>query len=203
MENSGSLLSMYYSTRKGLFFALLCFAVFSQEAHAESVEVDIVLCSKESNPLERLVCFDKIAEQINASEPRNEAVASSSPVQAIPPIAIDTDVPPIPVDDTLTSVPETEVKDEVDSFGLPQAPKDVTILDNGELNSVIEKIQKSPRRPVRFILENGQIWENSDNSTMGLPSVGDAIVISPGALGSFYLRKADINRTFKVKRIRI
>lgn len=38
---------------------------------------------------------------------------------------------------------------------------------------------------------------------MGLPSVGDAIVISPGALGSFYLRKADINRTFKVKRIRV
>ncbi len=194
---------MYYSTRKGLFFALLCLAVFSQEARAEGVEVDIVLCSKESNPLERLVCFDKIAEQINASKPRNEAVASSSPVQAIPPIAIDTDVPPIPADDALSSIPETEVKDEVDSFGLPQEPKDVTILDNGELNSVIEKIQKSPRRPVRFILENGQIWENSDNSTMGLPSVGDAIVISPGVLGSFYLRKADINRTFKVKRIRI
>jgi hypothetical protein len=205
MENSGSLLSMYYSTRKGLFFALLCLVVFSQKTHAESLEVDIVLCSKESNPLERLVCFDKIAEQINASEQRIEAITSSSPVQAVPPVAIDTDVNPIPVEDALSSTPETEVEveDEIDSFGLPQASKDVTVLDDGELNSVIKKIQRSPRRPVRFILENGQVWENSDNSTMGLPSVGDAIVISPGALGSFYLRKADINRTFKVKRIRI
>lgn len=207
MENSGSLLSMYYSTRKGLFFALLSLAVFSQETHAESVEVEIVLCSKESNPLERLVCFDKIAEQINASGQRVEAITSSAPVQVVPPVAIDTEVSPIPEENTLTSIPETEVvdevKDEVDSFGLPQASKNLTILDNGELNSVIEKIQRSPRRPVRFILENGQIWENSDNSTMGLPSAGDAIVISPGALGSFYLRKASINRSFKVKRINI
>ncbi|AEP28309.1 hypothetical protein [Brumicola nitratireducens] len=215
MENSGSLFSMYYSTRKGLFFALLSLAVFSQETHAESVEVEIVLCSKESNPLERLVCFDKIAEQINASGQRVEAITSSAPVQVVPPVAIDTDVNSIPEENALISLPETEVvdevkdevedkvKDEVDSFGLPQASKDLTVLDNGELNSVIKKIQRSPRRPVRFILENGQVWENSDNSTMGLPSVGDAIVISPGALGSFYLRKADINRTFKVKRIRI
>lgn len=203
MENSGSLLSMYYSTRKGLLLVLLSLAVFSQEIHAESVEVDIVLCSKESNPLERLVCFDKIAEQINASQQRVEAITSSAPVQTVPPVVIDTDVNPIPEENALTSISETEVVDEVDSFGLPQASKDVTVLDNGELNSVIKKIQRSPRRPVRFILENGQVWENSDNSTMGLPSVGDAIVISPGALGSFYLRKADINRTFKVKRIRI
>lgn len=200
---------MYYSARKGLFFALLCFAVFSQKAHAESVEVDIALCSKESNPLERLVCFDKIAERINASEQINEAITSNSPVQAIPPI--DADVNPIPAEDALIPLPETivkdevkeKVKDEVDSFGLPQASKNVTILDNGELRSVIKKIQRSPRRPVRFILENGQIWENSDNSTMGLPSAGDAIVISPGALGSFYLRKANINRSFRVKRINI
>ena len=84
-----------------------------------------------------------------------------------------------------------------------QPPKDTTFLADGELKSIIKEIQSSNKRRLRFVLENDQIWENADNSKVGLPRVGDAVVIRRGALDSFYLRKANVNRSFRVRRIEI
>lgn len=192
---------MYYSCRQKLLFALLGFTIYSQAAQAESVEDPVITCSKESNPLKRLVCFDEIAEQISSLEQKNDAVTSKPPEQVVQPL--DSGAKRIPLKNTVSTLPETKGKDDVDSFGLAPPPEGGTFLVDGELKSIIKEIQSSHMRRLRFVLENGQVWEYADNSKVGLPNIGDNIVVRPGALGSFYLRKANVNRSFRVKRIKL
>jgi hypothetical protein len=205
---------------KALFYSAVMFASAAQHVNAQTVADAIGNCSKEENALKRLVCFDEIAKSINRLDGANQTIselagqtqniqnqtstAPSAPVA--PPVTVVAPDAPVPI---VPSVPKVSApvaskdaeQEQVDSFGLDEPTEDKTFLVDGELNSTIKEIEERTARRTRFILENGQIWELAESTSVGLPRVGDKIVIRERALGSYFLRKASVNRSFRVKRV--
>ena len=98
---------------------------------------------------------------------------------------------------------EAEINEqaEIEQFGRPQIEEKTAFLEDGQLRTSIKSIFKSNKRKVRFELANGQIWENQESRTTGFPRKGDEVILRREALGAFYVRKANVKRSFRVKRI--
>lgn len=215
-----------------MLFLCISLAVlgYSQKASANNYKDAIIECSKKTDVLKRLVCFDGIAEQINALAYQAEVSdeVNLSPSQSVAPspdslapsikeftnaeptaaqtpaanIDPPTEIAPIIVNKAEAKTqPKSDMQAEIDSFGLKKEVENDTVLVDGELNSVIAEIRVQNNRRTRFVLTNGQVWEKVDSSRVELPDVDDKVVLRSGAMGSFYLRKADRNRSFRVKRI--
>ena len=65
----------------------------------------------------------------------------------------------------------------------------------------VTKIKKSITKKLTIYFDNGQVWKQSDNRTLRL-KVEDKAELSAGALGSFFLKKANTNKTIRVTRIK-
>ena len=65
----------------------------------------------------------------------------------------------------------------------------------------VTKIKKSITKKLTIYFDNGQVWKQSDNRTIRL-KVEDKAELSSGALGSFFLKKANTNKTIRVTRIK-
>lgn len=206
---------------------------YSEKTIANNYEDAIIECSKKNDVSIRLVCFDAIAEQINAfayeapksddvnlsdSQSVDSSLVSAAPITKESANIADTEplVEPTPLAsaESLTDMalviadksepkikPSSVMQAEIDSFGLQNVTENDTVLVDGELNSVIAEIHLQNKRRTRFVLANGQVWEKMDSSRVELPDVDDKVVLRSGAMGSFYLRKANRKRSFKVKRI--
>ncbi|MBT1452213.1 hypothetical protein KJ365_15100 [Glaciecola sp. XM2] len=185
---------------KALFYSAVMFASAAQHVNAQTVADAIGNCSKEENALKRLVCFDEIAKSINRLDGANQTISElAGQTQNIQNQT--STAPSAPVAPPVTVASNDAEQEQVDSFGLDEPTEDKTFLVDGELNSTIKEIEERTARRTRFILENGQIWELAESTSVGLPRVGDKIVIRERALGSYFLRKASVNRSFRVKRV--
>ena len=185
---------MHNLSRLGLSITFLILASIPLKSEAESVSDALVICSNETNSLKRLVCFDRVVQQLRSYQGGNEALLSKPQRTTAPPVSA---VPPVNTPKT----PVVNKESAVDSFGLPQPSEDESYLVDGDLYSTIKKVLKPTTRRFQFVLANGQIWEKTEGGDSGLPRVGDKIVIRRQALGAFYLRKENVNRSFQVKRI--
>ena len=65
----------------------------------------------------------------------------------------------------------------------------------------VTKIKKSITKKLTIYFDNGQVWKQSDNRTLRLKAE-DKAELSSGALGSFFLKKANTNKTIRVTRIK-
>lgn len=69
-----------------------------------------------------------------------------------------------------------------------------------EISAKVVKVSKTPYGKLKLVLDNEQRWNQTDSKKLKLKA-GDTVVLKRGALGAFYLKKADANRTIKVKRV--
>lgn len=69
-----------------------------------------------------------------------------------------------------------------------------------ELAAEIVEIAHIGRNRLRFTLDNGQVWEQTQTSTLSLET-GDEVEISRGLFGSYLARKAGNNRSMRVTRV--
>jgi hypothetical protein len=60
----------------------------------------------------------------------------------------------------------------------------------------------SGHRKTRFILQNGQIWEQIDTSIFSLRADDPVVTIEPAMMDSWLLRVEGSNRTVRVRRVR-
>jgi len=67
------------------------------------------------------------------------------------------------------------------------------------LNAQITRLQQSGYDKVLITLDNGQVWQQVDASSLRL-KVGDDVMIERAALGSFMLKKKGSKRTMRVSR---
>lgn len=138
------------------------------------------LCSSVANDQQRLACFDGIAQrnQQPSSALSSQAGEASAPVS-------------VAAAQTVTSLEQ--------NFGLEQQIIEQQTKEIDEISAQVVSVKKDPYGKLTIVLDNQQRWKLQEK---GLRlKVEDSIIISRGALGSFYVNKANQSRKIRVKRL--
>ncbi|GAC16708.1 hypothetical protein [Aliiglaciecola lipolytica] len=163
----------------------LSLSILSVSAQAETVGEALKNCGQVQNSLKRLVCYDKIVNELNRYGGLQDLM----------------DVPaPLSAKDKTDSEDENEAdKNKRNSeFGLqPKLPEDT---DEKIYATVVEVKEDGLKRAI-FILNNGHHWRELEATNFKV-KVGDVIYVESGALGSFHLSKDSLNRRIRVKRVK-
>lgn len=157
-------------------------AAFAQENISTHT---IYACSSISSDAERLACYDEAVSRFRDAETSGE----------------------------VTTIRRSDlVKLNRDSFGLslPSIPRNILPRfgngDSSELDVIVEPVEKVERLRydnLRIVLENGQIWEQTDSKQININKRQgvESAEIKRAALGSFKMQ-LDGGRSFRAKRIK-
>ncbi len=163
---------------------LLAAGAQAQEPKPISTQA-IYACAEIADDMERLACYDDSVGRLEAAEAAGE----------------------------VTTISKAEVEEiERDSFGfsLPSIARNVLPKfgnDEGEkLQEVVFAVDSISRRSndkIRITLENGQIWDQSDDKWVFYSKKRgvESAEIKRAALGSFKM-KLDGGKAFRVKRVK-
>ncbi|WP_144211381.1 hypothetical protein [Shewanella donghaensis] len=171
--------------RLSLIATLTFSLAISVQAHA-SVEQQLASCAAQTDKLDRLMCYDALAESVSTiTTPVTlpATVASTSATEAVAP----------------QTMSKTEVTSSAeDNFGLKK--KTQKEAENVKLYAEILSIKKDPYGAITVKLSNNQTWKQIDTSRYNLKP-GQTIFIEKAALGSFLLGANERNSTMRVKRL--
>ncbi|WP_394130184.1 hypothetical protein [Shewanella maritima] len=180
----------------------------SLNAFAQSpLEQQISACTQYSDKLERLICFDKVAQSITSSQAGSVAVQSPSvnsnqPVQvASPQVAASQAVPTTQVTSPQVAVATSQTKtvaQQQAEFGLKQAPVEAKVE---KLYATVTESKKDQYGAFIVTLDNGQVWKQIESRRYKVKQ-GETVYIEAAALGSFILGTDKRNTTIRVKRIK-
>lgn len=151
----------------------------AQKTPEQSTSNLIKNCQKIQKDKQRLACFDMIARSLRTD---NGTTSDSDKTS-----------------------PEFDKK-HITDFGLsdlkkqkyqnsPVKPKDLTFK--------LINTKRRHNQKYRFYLENGQIWEQTDDARIFVPKNGEnTVTIKKKSLGSFMLRVNNKGRSVRVKRLK-
>lgn len=160
---------------------------FSTVLQAETLSEAMQACSRVDNSLKRLVCFDRLAQRANGMQDmelpefveRQRAIKSYSAPNADYPVT-----------------PQPRVSDAESEFGMQKDQRDAL----SEIVATVRKIEKFGKDRLLITLDNGQVWRQSTGDTLQNLRVGEAVIISKGMMGAFYLKEQGSKKRILVKR---
>lgn len=140
-------------------------------------------CRAVADGAARLACYDSLADTARASAPQANAAAPVSlaiPAAAVAPVAV-----------------APAAKGEA-AFGLPQARQPDAVES---VESAVSANFSGWGPNTRIRLENGQVWQVIDGSSVSLPEGRRKVSVKRGALSSFYLDIEKLNTSPRVRRV--
>jgi hypothetical protein len=177
---------------------------------ASDAPAGLLACRNISDAAARLACFDREAAPLTPAPtaggaaspipPPSSATAASASVPPAP-------LAPAPVASTAVR-PPAPVLDPQQQFGLPEravAAKEVAAgtrsADATKIEAHLAGIAPAVDGRAVFTLDNGQVWRQLSPEADLLAKQGDAVTISRGLLGSYWLALKS-KRGCKVTRLR-
>ena len=154
----------------------LCVAVSS--AFAQALPESLRGCAAETDGPRRLSCYDREMARLSAPG------AGQSPAAQ----ALATPAPPVPAREF--GLDEERLKKLKTPAPEPQA-----------LTAHISAVSALPYGRQRLVLDNAQVWEQTEEDWGFAPQSGAAVTISRGVLGGFWMT-TDGHKKVRVKRIR-
>jgi hypothetical protein len=192
--------------RASLYAGVVASAVVSGNCGAQ-IPAAFERCAKLSDDKARLTCFDQAVAASRPSAPAAQAVApaaTKNPAAAgRPPAAMPPAAPAGSGSDPASSSLSPE-----QTFGLSQ--QRVQQLENNGapapsgfsgLVAHISGVRQSSYGRDTYTLDNGQVWRQTESEPEFVVRPGDAVTLSKGALGSFWLASSSHLRT-RVTRVR-
>jgi hypothetical protein len=85
-------------------------------------------------------------------------------------------------------------------FGAEQLARSEHNKEIQEISVQVVDIQENNRGQRTFILANGQHWRETELSRLRVKT-GQEVVVKKGAFSAYYLKKPNVGRTVRVKRI--
>ncbi len=187
----------------------------SAAAHASESLSQLLACRAVVNATARLACFDRTAAALAAGPkavaapppaPVSSASVASAPVQ--PAAGSTAGLPPVPTAAATTSTPAAVSLNPQQRFGLPErtvVAKEVAAgtrpADATKIEARLLRIAPAGDGRLVFTLDNGQAWRQLNLEGELLAKQGDAVTISRGWLGSYWLQLTS-GRGCKVTRLR-
>lgn len=168
---------------------LVCVCLSSSYAQAETISEALTQCGQVQNSLKRLVCYDKVVNEMNRYGGLNDLMSVPAPLA---PGAPQKEVP-VPVENT------KQENSKVDDFGLEtkRAMEDIEEKIFAKVVSVV----RGPYKKYTYTLDNGQVWKQTEG-TKNVIEVDDPVYIERGMLGAFFLSREDVNTRIRVKRVK-
>ncbi|TKB46285.1 hypothetical protein [Thalassotalea mangrovi] len=143
-------------------------------------------CSEISDDSKRLACFDAYLKQ-KSQQPSVPAKSTEPEVDNV-------------ANDAVVPVSPQPTRQQVEQqFGL-EHKKTEAEQEVSEISSTLAKVQERAHNAWSFTLDNGQQWQTVESTSTRFKK-GQEVIIKRGMFNSFSLKKADSNRTVKVKRI--
>jgi hypothetical protein len=133
-------------------------------------------CTRITDSLERLVCYDKAMAPV--ATPAAPA-RSAAPAPAVAPTAA-ASPPAAPVAAAMPELGQEQLKQ---SGGKTEDAKPTS------LDAKVSSLDSLPWNMVRVTLENGQVWQQQESSVRFTVKVGDTVRIKKGALGSYRMAR--------------
>ena len=151
-------------------------------------------CSQLSDAGARLACFDREIQRRHAA-----GTGTRSPVNAAPapaPAPANTPARVVsqkPADDTIgLDGKQLSLKRKEEGI----APAATTLIVAG-----LAQLQPRPGHQYFFALDNGQVWESTDNQGQLLLGPHETVTIRSGMLGAFFLKTQE-GKSIRVHRLR-
>jgi hypothetical protein len=181
---------------------------------ANSLLDGLAMCAKNTDSLQRLVCFDKLAKDTKSNPPNEPQVTLNdsivervdSTVKVAPKIQPEKVLAvsnhhkkPAVVEPQSVVVIANSVKQQQASFGKEAVKRPEDRIK--QLKEKVIKIQKAPYGELIITFENGQVWRQTDSIRFRL-STDEVVIIERGALGSFFIGKENTNQRIRAKRVK-
>ncbi|MBO1254597.1 hypothetical protein J3L16_02720 [Alteromonas sp. 5E99-2] len=175
--------------------AALCLCLVSFTSQAKTLSKAIEDCTDVDNSLKRLVCFDNVAKTLNGYSEKNQELPVVT-VKAAP-----SSVATVKKENTKQAPQKRTKNDEVENFGKPKPSVTSSYIDGDALIGKVSAVKKLGNKKVIVTLDDGQEWLQTSSEKVGQPKTGDTVVITNGALSSFFMKVEGSKRRIRVKRI--
>lgn len=177
---------------------IIVISLFAVPLSVQAATLSLESCAAIENPVERLACYDTLAGRLSGDMPK----ASGTAPNVVDPMASKTDVivqaaPAVtPTDSAVEPTPDAEA-----IFGLEHKQKpEEEQLD--ELQLKWTKKKKDSYGKWNILLENGQVWRQTDSTRFSFKNSEHWVVISRGLMGSFFLGEPEGHKQIRVKRVK-
>jgi hypothetical protein len=172
-------------------------AAINIAAQASDAESAAVRCVNIEADDKRLACYDRLFKQTTAQEEQKQTMPEADmKVVAAP------EVPLKAIERSINEAPLSVEAEQaaMDNFGAENlSRKEDNSDDLSELSAVVASVSEDPRGRRTFVLANGQVWKEDENSRVRVKE-GTQIVISKGAFSAYYLKRAGTSRSVRVSR---
>lgn len=149
---------------------------------------DLLKCARIVSVNDRVACYDKVVAQLSAEAKR---VVSEREVEAQKLAAQE--------EAAAKARAESEARAKFGAEGLGTTP-DGTRIE--EISATVVEGFEDRQGQVVFLLDNGQVWRQTDGPYRGPVRPGVAVTVKRGKLGNYLLIFAGQNRSVPVRRIR-
>ena len=180
---------------RGMKAALACtlllpVALFAADAQVESARQ----CAQQKDSLQRLVCYDRIFQAAEAKP--SVAAAAPAPAKAASAAAAPAAAAPV-VAASATAAAAPAMGDET----LKKPQKEKAASEPKRLEAKVTSARQTRPELFRLSLDNGQVWQQQDVSSLFHVEVGDTVRIEKGSMGSYRMARADGSGWVRVTRV--
>ena len=161
-------------------------------------------CAQVRDSLQRLVCYDRIFQAGDSAAP-TAAPRAATPVPAPTPVPVPAPArPPVvasaPVIAPAVAAPS--LGDEVVQRKGKEKDKEKA-AEPASLEATITALKETRPNVVRLTLDNGQVWQQMDMSSVFQVTLGDTVRVEKGTMGGYRLARTSRGRSGWVRVTRI
>lgn len=160
----------------------------SVQANA-SIEQQLTQCAATADKLDRLICYDKLAESVKADTISTQAIPATVAIVAVPTTAAA----------IVATAPQAPAAKIADNFGMEAKRVQENTVDKIYLE--IQSIAEDAYGDIKVTFTNGQVWKQTDGRKYNVKQ-GETVYIEKAALGSFLMGTDDRNAKVRVKRLK-
>jgi hypothetical protein len=194
------------STNTALIFSIL--TPLYVMASDTSLINNLKTCAVIKKEAVRLQCFDDLTNKADVNNYKEELTINQGSESEIN----SSEIYSSEVDKANALVAKSKLVDtqaraltaeQIDDFSKEQVKKTPQQIAD-QVNTIeltISKLSKSVRGQWQIYFTNGQHWQQKDNINLRL-KVGDQVKLTKGGLGAVFLKKHDINKRIKVRRLK-
>jgi hypothetical protein len=187
-------------TTKLTCIAFILMATPTYGVTAKDAQKELARCSKVIDNLQRLTCFDVLAEsskKIMATlEYTNPQVAKAS--ESVSTVAVTN--PEVKYQAPQAVVDFDKKQQQEENFAKAKLSQE-TVPEVTTISLTIAQLKKMLRGEWKITFTNGQVWQQNGTDRFSL-KVDQSVQISKGSLGSYYLKKQEGNKRIQVKRLK-
>jgi hypothetical protein len=177
---------------------------------------ELSICAKKEDSLQRLVCYDKLAEnsknKTSLQKTQQQLPLQVATTERLEPLSLVEQTPQsrrvliksekVTVSPTMKpktgAGPANDISQQQATFGYGNKQSTEDLID--QIKAKVIKVKKNRFDSQTITLDNGQVWQQTSGTRLRL-KIGQIVTIERGVLGSFFISKENINKRIRAKRV--